>query len=96
MPNAPLRGIMHCAGVLSDATLPNQTMGHYETTFHPKVRGCFNLHEVIMENDIYLEHFVMFSSVAALIGSPGQGNHVSANAILDSFANYRRCVNNFK
>jgi NADPH:quinone reductase-like Zn-dependent oxidoreductase/SAM-dependent methyltransferase/acyl carrier protein len=86
----PLRGIMHAAGVLSDGSLPNQTWEKYEKTFHPKVAGGWNLHSLTL--DYNLEHFVMFSSVVAKIGSAGQSNHSSANFFLDSLSAYRNYI----
>jgi NADPH:quinone reductase-like Zn-dependent oxidoreductase/acyl carrier protein len=86
----PLRGIMHAAGVLCDASFDNQTWEKYEKTFHPKVAGGWNLHSLTL--DYNLEHFVMFSSVIAKIGSAGQSNHSSANFFLDSLSAYRNYI----
>jgi hypothetical protein len=86
----PLRGIMHSAGTLSDAIIPNQTVEKFETTFNPKIRGGWNLH--LLTLDLQLEHFVMFSSGVALIGISGQSNHAACNAFMDSLASYRRSL----
>jgi acyl carrier protein len=83
----PLWGIMHAAGVLSDASFANQTWEKYEKTYHPKVKGGWNLHRLTLEYS--LEHFVMFSSFTALLGSAGQSNHSSATFFLDSLTAYR-------
>jgi hypothetical protein len=75
--NLPLlRGIMHAAGVLSDGSYDSQTWEKYVTAFNPKVNGGWNLHQLTL--DCPLQHFVMFSSIAALLGSIGQSNHCSA------------------
>ncbi len=37
-----------------------------------------------------LKFFILFSSTASLIGSPGQGNFASANAFMDALAHYRK------
>jgi hypothetical protein len=81
---------MHSAGCLSDGTIPNQTMEKFETTINPKVRGGWNLHTLTL--DCALEHFVMFSSVAATLGTFGQSNHSACNTFLDKLALYRRSM----
>lgn len=62
----PIRGIMHCAGTLSDGTIPNQTWDKFEHTYNAKVFGSWNLHHLTL--DCSLEHFVFFSSMASLVG----------------------------
>jgi hypothetical protein len=78
---------MHAAGVLSDAIYTNQNWEKYCKTYNPKVKGGWNLHKLTL--DLPLEHFVMFSSAVASLGSMGQSNHASANFFLDSLAHYR-------
>jgi phthiocerol/phenolphthiocerol synthesis type-I polyketide synthase C len=84
----PLRGIFHAAGVLADGTLQQQTAARFNTVLAPKVRGGWLLHQLSLDDP--LDHFVLFSSVAAIFGSPGQSNHAAANAFLDGLAHYRR------
>jgi len=88
----PLRGIQHAAGIISDATFANQTWEKYEETFRGKVYGALNLHELTKNAKYPLEHFVMHSSFAAIIGLIGQSNYAAANAYLDSLANYRNSL----
>jgi acyl transferase domain-containing protein/NADPH:quinone reductase-like Zn-dependent oxidoreductase/thioester reductase-like protein/NADP-dependent 3-hydroxy acid dehydrogenase YdfG/SAM-dependent methyltransferase/acyl carrier protein len=85
-----LRGIMHAAGVLSDGSYDDQTWEKYSAAFNPKVNGGWNLHQLTL--DYPLQHFVMFSSMAALLGSIGQSNHCSANCFLDALARYRNSM----
>ena len=84
----PLRGIIHCAGVLDDGILIQQNWDRFEKVMASKVDGAWNLH-ALTEN-LSLDLFVLFSSTASLLGSPGQGNHAAANAFLDALAHYRR------
>ena len=84
----PLAGVIHSAGVLADGILQQQSWEHFAKVLAPKVQGAWHLHQ--LTSDMQLDFFVLFSSVASLIGSAGQANHAAANAFLDSLAFYRR------
>jgi acyl transferase domain-containing protein/NADP-dependent 3-hydroxy acid dehydrogenase YdfG len=84
----PLRGIVHSAGVLEDRALIRQEWDAFGRVLAPKVDGAWLLHTLTL--DTPLDFFVMFSSVAALLGSPGQASHAAANAFLDMLAHRRR------
>ncbi len=85
-----LRGIIHSAGVLDDGVLLQQTWERYTNVLAPKVYGAWHLHA--MTKHMPLDFFVLFSSVSALLGSPGQTNHAAANAFLDALAHHRRAL----
>jgi NADPH:quinone reductase-like Zn-dependent oxidoreductase/acyl carrier protein len=87
----PLRGIIHAAGVLSDGTIQQMTSAKMAQVLRPKAIGAWHLHE--LTQSIPLDFFVLFSSATALLGSPGQVNHVAANTFLDTLAHYRRSLN---
>ncbi|MBD2208741.1 SDR family NAD(P)-dependent oxidoreductase [Nostoc linckia FACHB-104] len=84
----PLRGIIHAVGVLDDGVMQQQTWERFTKVMSPKVEGAWNLHQLTQH--LPLDFFVLFSSVASLLGSPGQANHAAANAFLDTFAHYRQ------
>jgi acyl transferase domain-containing protein/acyl-CoA synthetase (AMP-forming)/AMP-acid ligase II/acyl carrier protein len=83
----PLRGIVHAAGVLQDGMLLGQTWESFHRVMAPKVQGAWNLHT--LTQNLELDFFVCFSSVSALLGSPGQANYAAANHFLDVLAHYR-------
>ncbi len=84
----PLRGIIHLAGVLDDGVLIKQDWERFVKVMNPKVAGAWNLHS--QTRNLPLDFFVLFSSVASLLGSPGQGNYAAANSFLDALAHYRK------
>ena len=86
----PLSGVIHSVGVLSDAALGNQNWESFETVLWPKMLGAWHLHRATVERD--LDMFVLFSSVAGVLGNPGQANHAAANAFLDQLAAHRRAL----
>jgi polyketide synthase 5 len=84
----PLRGVLHAAAVVEDATLANITDGLIDRDWRPKAHGAWNLHEATVDQP--LDWFCSFSSAAALIGSPGQGAYAAANSWLDAFTHWRK------
>ncbi|WNG36076.1 type I polyketide synthase [Archangium violaceum] len=86
----PLRGVIHAAGVLDDGVLLRQDWQRFERVMAPKMEGAWNLHELTRELD--LDFFILFSSMASVLGSRGQGNYAAANAFLDALARMRRAL----
>ena len=84
----PVRGVLHAAAVIEDATLTNITDELVERDWAPKVYGAWNLHTATADQP--LDWFCSFSSAAALVGSPGQGAYAAANSWLDAFTLWRR------
>ncbi|MDT5346504.1 MAG: polyketide synthase 5 [Mycobacterium sp.] len=83
-----LRGVLHAAAVVEDATLTNISDELIERDWAPKVFGAWNLHAATATQP--LDWFCSFSSAAALVGSPGQGGYAAANSWLDAFTHWRR------
>ncbi len=84
---APLRRVYHLAGVLDDGLIRDQSLDRLTSVSASKAIGAWNLHE--STKSLSIDAFVLFSSVAAIAGSPGQANYAAANAFLDSLAAYR-------
>ncbi|OLR93936.1 hypothetical protein BJP25_16170 [Actinokineospora bangkokensis] len=86
----PLTAVVHAAGVLDDATIGSLTPDRLRTVLAAKKLGAEHLDELTA--DLELDAFVVFSSLAATVGSAGQANYAAANAHLDAFAHARRAA----
>ncbi|MGJ6969375.1 type I polyketide synthase, partial [Streptosporangium sp. G11] len=83
----PVDSVVHAAGELDNAMIPGLTPAHIDTVLRTRVDAAWHLHELTRDRD--LTAFVLFSSVAGLLGSPGQGNYAAGTAVLDALATYR-------
>jgi polyketide synthase 12 len=84
----PLRGVFHLAAVLDDGPVNRVDLKQIDNVMRPKANGAWHLHRHTL--DAQLDYFVLFSSIASMVGGPGQASYAMACAYLDALAHYRR------
>src|SRR6478752_3688007 len=82
-----LNGVLHSAGMIADNFIVKKTGSEFKRVLGPKVTGTWNLDAATKEMD--LDWFVLFSSVASVMGNVGQADYASGNGFMDQFAAYR-------
>lgn len=84
----PINGVFHTAGVLDDGLIENKTRGAMEAVLRPKVAGTVALDHALKGHTP--DFIMLFSSISAFAGLPGQADYAAANAFLDSYAQSRQ------
>ena len=87
---APLRGVVHAAGVLHERLLADHDWPSFERALVPKLAGAWNVH--VATRDAALDFFLLDSSGCALLGGIGSSNYAAANAFLGALAQHRRAL----
>ncbi|MCA3611600.1 MAG: SDR family NAD(P)-dependent oxidoreductase [Methylobacterium sp.] len=80
----PVRGIVHAAVLLEDGMISGLQPDRLRAVLSTKLKGAENLATAAAKQP--LDFFVVYSSATTVIGSPGQGAYVAANAWLEGFA----------
>jgi phthiocerol/phenolphthiocerol synthesis type-I polyketide synthase D len=83
-----LRGVVHTAAVLEDAMVTDTDPDRLHRVWAPKAVGAWRLHDVTQDSG--LDWWIGYSSLASLVGSPGQAEYAAANAFLDGVVALRR------
>ncbi|KOV67489.1 type I polyketide synthase [Streptomyces sp. MMG1121] len=86
----PVDSVVHAAGTVRDGVVDSLTDAMVDEVLHAKALGAWHLHDLTRDRD--LAHFVLFSSLAAVLDGPGQGNYAAANAYLDALAEHRAAL----
>ncbi len=82
-----LHGIIHAAGITRDNFILQKSRDDFQAVMAPKVTGLVQLDEA--SKDLDLDFFVLFSSLSAPLGNPGQADYACANGFMDGYARYR-------
>ncbi|MGW3014395.1 beta-ketoacyl reductase, partial [Streptomyces sp. NPDC001219] len=86
----PLKAVIHTAGILDDTVLTDLTPKRLDTVLRPKTDAAWHLHQATLNHE--LNAFVVYSSIAGLIGNAGQANYAAANTYLDALTQHRNAL----
>ncbi|GAB3874971.1 hypothetical protein GCM10027610_144560 [Dactylosporangium cerinum] len=84
----PLSGVVHAAGVDDAVEIADLDLDRLAGVLRGKVAGAAHLDRLLA--GVELDLFVVFSSIAGVWGSGGQGAYAAANAFLDALVQQRR------
>ncbi len=86
----PLKGIFHSGALILDQPIEAIDPNIYQKVMRSKALGAWNLHQLTLSLSLSLDHFVLYSSVANLVGNTRQAAYSAANGFLNGLAHLRR------
>ncbi|MFJ9948567.1 SDR family NAD(P)-dependent oxidoreductase [Kitasatospora sp. NPDC091207] len=86
----PLTGVIHCAGRVDDGLLVTKSGTTIAGVLAPKLYGAVHLDAAT--RSCSLDYFLLYSSVASVLGNEGATDYGAANRHLDSFAAWRESL----
>ena len=85
-----IHGVFHTAMVLQDGLIQSLSNDQIERSLAVKVKGGWNIHNYCESHHINLDFFIVFSSIASIVGNLGQSNYCIGNMALEGLIHYRR------
>ena len=86
----PIKGIINLAMVLGDAPMATMTAEEWDRVLRVKIKSSWILHEETVQDA--LDFFILFSSIASVLGNRNQASYNVANASLNALAEYRQSL----
>jgi NADP-dependent 3-hydroxy acid dehydrogenase YdfG/acyl carrier protein len=84
----PIAGLFHLAGIDDRAAFLDYDWEKFQKVMAAKIKGAWYLHQYSLA--LELDYFVLYSSIAASVGSARQAPYVVANTFLDALSELRR------
>jgi len=85
-----LNGVFHLAGTTEDGLIARKNLGRIRSVLGPKISGTINLDAAT--KDEHLDFFVVFASLAGVVGNVGQADYAYANCFMDQYMRYRESL----
>ena len=85
-----IKGVIHLAMLLADAPMATMTGEEWDRALRVKVDSSWILHKETLQDT--LDFFILFSSIASVLGNRNQGNYNVANTYLNALAEYRQTL----
>ena len=86
----PIKGVINLAMVLAEGPMATMTGEVWDRGLRVKIDSSWILHEETLQDR--LDFFILFSSIASVLGNRSQGNYNVANAFLNALAEYRQSL----
>ncbi len=77
-------GVVYGAGVIEDKLIEGKTTDSFDRVVQTKTIGAFALARALRPESV--KFLVLFSSISARFGNPGQGDYAAANEVLNKLA----------